>query len=152
MPVYWFVAVIRCFMEATGKRYFVLLATTLTFWILDDLSVWYVAAITVFYLLSPLFLKSLNSSHWKKDFGIYFVIALIAGIFMKPTPQNLFFTRIPSFLLGFLIARRCESKPETSGKEKIILCGMFLGGTILMILCQKGVFFSAGALVCLAVI
>ena len=142
MPVYIFVALIRCFMEHTGKRYFVLLSTTLSFWILDDLSMWFIAGIVLLYLFSPQFLKTLDHSNWKKWYVLFFAAAFLLGALMKLTPQNVFFTRIPSFLLGFLIGKRIYEGQELTKREKGILLICFILGSLLMILCQKGTLSS----------
>ncbi len=146
MPAYVFIALIRCFMEHTGKRYFVLLSSTLSFWILDDLSMWFIAGIVLLYLFSPLFLKTFDSPNWRKWYVLYFILAFLLGVLMKPTPQNVFFTRIPSFLLGFLIGKRIYEKEELKTQEKILLLISFLIGSFLMILCQKGMLDNHGTI------
>ena len=56
---------------------------------------------------------------------------------MRRTPQNLFFVRIPSFLLGFSAAKRVYEKEPVTVRDKAILAAAFLTGTVLMIICQR---------------
>lgn len=136
-PAYILIALIRCFLENTGKRYFVLLITTLSFWILDDLSVWFIAGIVILYLLTPLILKTMEKAG-KSVLVLYIGLAFLVGYLMKGTPQNLFFARIPSFLFGFLAAPLVYHGKEVTKKETIQLWIAFLLGAGIMIAAQKG--------------
>lgn len=137
-PAYIIIVVIRCFMEQTGKRYAVLLAATLTFWLRNDLSMWFISGITILYLLSPLFLSALESKYSRVWFALFFAAAFLLGYLMRATPQNLFFVRIPSFLLGFCTARRIYEKRPVTGRQAVLLAAGFVIGTVLMVICQKG--------------
>ena len=136
-PSYLIVVILRFFLENTGKRYVVLAAMTLSFWILDDLSAWFIAAIMVLYLLSPLILKIMDSKYRRIGMCLLWAAALLAGWLMRWTPQNLFFVRIPSFLLGFSVAKRVYEKEPVTVRDKAILAAAFLTGTVLMIVCQR---------------
>ncbi len=137
-PAYLIIVIIRCFMEQTGKRYAVLLASTLSFWLRNDLSMWFISGITVLYLLSPLLLAALDSRHRRVWFTLFWAASLISGFLMRGTPQNLFFVRTPSFLLGLCTAQRVYEKKPVTAKEGIGMAAGFLLGTVLMILCQSG--------------
>lgn len=137
-PAYLIVLVIRFFLEQTGKRYVVLAATTLSFWLMDDLSAWFIAGITVLYLVSPLVLKVMESKQRTIGMAGFFALALLAGVLMRRTPQNLFFVRIPSFLLGFIIGKLVYEKRAVTNRTEWILAAAFAFGTILMVICQRG--------------
>ncbi len=136
-PSYLIVVILRFFLENTGKRYVVLAAATLSFWILDDLSAWFVAAIMVLYLMSPLILRIMDSKYRKPGMCVLWAAALLAGWLMRRTPQNLFFVRIPSFLLGFSVGKRVYEKQTVTLRDKTVLAAAFLAGTVLMIICQR---------------
>lgn len=138
IPAYLIVVVVRCFMEQTGKRYAVLLAATLSFWLRNDLSMWFIAGIVVLYLLSPLFLRAMDSPQRSLWFGLFFAAAFLMGWLMRRTPQNVFFVRVPSFLLGFSCAERIYEKRNVTNTEGILMSAGFLVGTALMVICQKG--------------
>ena len=140
MPAYLIIVAIRCVMENTGKRYFVLLSTTLSFWILDDLSMWFIAGIVILYILSPLFLKTLESEKRTVWYTCFFLLAFLSGLIMRETPQNLFFVRIPSFLLGFLFAKRIYEKQPLKSYEYGLFFVLFILGITLLVCSHIGIF------------
>lgn len=92
-----------------------------------ELSEWFIAAILVTYLFTPLLFKLLK--YEKKFFVVlfilfYFIIAISRIYFGNYHVYNvivdIWFTRLPSYLLGMLIAKRISEKNNTLLSDKQI--------------------------------
>lgn len=140
LPAYWLIVLLRCIMEQTGIQYFVLLAGTLSFWILDDLSMWFIAGILWLYFLAPFLAETMHQKHWKCWYLGFFLAAFVIGVMGRNIPQNLLFARIPAFLLGFPVGRLVYDKHTCSTKEKLILLFCFAAGSALLLMKHRGVF------------
>ena len=108
--------------------------SVISFYTSGNLTVWFVAAILLLYVLFPLFYKLIN-----KNIVVYFIcIAAITVLVLlpiwnglpKPLPRirEIFLCRIPVFLLGTWMGKSAFEKKSTSTNNKctIVLIGLFL--------------------------
>lgn len=97
--------------------------TTLSFWLDRTLSSWFIAAILVFYIFSPIIFKIINKNAY---YGFFIsLISVVIGVLIFHIQYNLIYLaltlyRLPIFLIGFIWAKTEKSFISTRKTRKII--------------------------------
>ncbi|WP_025691346.1 acyltransferase family protein [Paenibacillus zanthoxyli] len=114
----------------------VLNLTTLSFW-MDSKNKfdWYVPAILVLYLLTPVFMYYFKSKNKYISVAAAILIGLLITIAITPTPLsylNIFTIRIPIFFMGFLIGYWIENGKKANLLHLIVNIVMAILGLIFL--------------------
>ena len=139
LPVWWLFLVIDIILGAIKVAVPLSLpeilanATFISYWIgMENTGNWYVYAIMLFYLISPLFYLILRKSRFAKWAYIVLIAAAFGLSFCFFNHSKLIvFSRLPIFLLGFLFAGRRDSQRMTKRSWIACLC-CCVGGLVLL--------------------
>ena len=109
--------------------------SAVTFFTAGKLPVWFVAVILALYLVFPLFYKFVNASSvaFACSALVFAAITLLPFWRELPAPlpviREIFFTRVPSFMFGILVAERINRKPDSALSAGHIVCAaaVFIG-------------------------
>lgn len=97
--------------------------SVISFFVSKELKVWFVASILFLYLIFPLIYYLVR----KLEVVLYFLILLIIVLLLLPvwTPikliDDVFLTRIPSFMIGVMIGKRIINKTVLITKKRLIV-------------------------------
>ena len=119
IPVFIPIALFECHYYRLTFQESALMVSTLYFWKTGIRTNWYISAIIVLYLLSPIYLRVFEKKE-KIATIISITISLIIRYFFFVTPYTVFFARIPVFLLGFYIGYLSYNNKEIDKKMIII--------------------------------
>lgn len=102
------------------------------YWLqLDDQGNWYVYAIMLFYLCSPVMFAMIHDSRNRLRTGFLMVLFSILMSFSFFDQLSLMaFTRLPSYIMGMVFAAALRDRPF-SGKGKVLALVVFLVGSVL---------------------
>lgn len=102
-----------------------------SFIISGDLTLWFIPAICVLYIISPLIFKIIkwinNEIYTLILILIIYIVAILLQVFSVPY-SNILFLRVPSFLFGMLIGY-CEKESKTVDLkpfQSVLLFGVFI--------------------------
>ncbi|MHA6533600.1 acyltransferase family protein [Paenibacillus sp. BAC0078] len=145
LPTYLPVVLIFCLLYwGIGKMSFtdlILNLTTLSFWLgLESRFDWYVPALLILYLLTPVFMKFFGAKNKYITVAAAGLIGLLLSVVLSGTPFSyllIFTIRIPIFFVGVLVGYFIEKKPEISRLNLIVYFGMLLIGALSLIAAQK---------------
>ena len=113
IPVFIPVALFRCYYLRYDLFQSFLTITALEFWINTGRSVWYISAIIVLYLITPIYLKKFENNERKLTM-LSIVSSFIIGALFFKTGYTVFFCRVPIFFLGFYIGYLAYNQKEVS--------------------------------------
>ena len=135
LPVWWLFLVIDIILGALSVEVQLSVpeilanATFVSYWIgMGNAGNWYVYAIMLFYLISPLLYLVLRKARFARWAFIVLIIAafLLSFCFFNNT-KLIVFARLPIFLLGFLFAGRRDVQRMTKRNWIICLCCCIVG-------------------------
>ena len=127
IPVFIPVALFRCYYLRYDLFQSFLTITALEFWINTGRSVWYISAIIVLYLITPIYLKKFENNERKLTM-LSIVSSFIIGALFFKTGYTVFFCRVPIFFLGFYIGYLAYNQKEISKFNLVIYILMFVVG------------------------
>ena len=130
-PEYLIALLIAAFLWEDGMVPFLLRLCTLKFWVFKELTFWYIALISVLYLIFPVIYRII-----KKSTGSCVVAVLILLLTAFPlnmlgevyTSRIIAFDRIPVFMAGALLAKGSKNKDRLYHKDLLLV------GIIVMLL------------------
>ena len=132
LPKYLLVVAVFCVINALTKETFswsrvFYQYSLITFFTRGKLTEWYIAAILVFYLLTPFFyslLKTSSVAYWAVV-GVIAALTIVISLSNTSkafnTVNEIFITRFPVFMTGVALSQRLN-KPEGILKECTALC------------------------------
>lgn len=135
LPVWWLFLVIDIILGALSVEAPLSLlevltnATFLSYWLnFANAGNWYVYAIMLFYLVSPLFYFALRKARFSRWMYVALIVAAFGLSFCFFThPKLIVFARLPIYLLGFLFAGRRDYQRMTKRNWIICLCCCIAG-------------------------
>jgi len=141
LPVWWLFLVIDIILGLLAVEVSLPLpeilgnAAFISYWLgLEDAGNWYVYAIMLFYLVSPLFYLILRKTRFSKWTYVLLIVAAFGLSFCFFNHSKLIvFSRLPIFLLGFLIAGRRDFQRMTKRSWIICLCCCIAGIVVLYV-------------------
>ncbi len=145
LPTYLPVVLIFCLLYwGMGEMPFtdvLLNLTTLSFWLgRDSRFDWYVPALLVLYLLTPLFMHFFRGQRKLVTVAAASLIGLVVSVVLSGTPfaYLLIFTiRIPIFFVGVWVGYLIDKKQAVSRINGILYLGMLLSGVGMLAASQK---------------
>ncbi|WP_379159730.1 acyltransferase family protein [Paenibacillus sp. sgz5001063] len=115
--------------------------TTLSFWFgLDGRFDWYVPALLVLYLLTPLFMHFFKVHQKVLVVAAASLIGLLLSVVLSGTPLSyllIFTIRIPIFFVGVLVGYLIDKQEVISRRNGMVYLGMLLTGAVLLAASQK---------------
>ena len=106
-----------------------MLLSTLGFWFLQDRNMWFISAILVFYLVSPLYLKHFKDGNEEKLTLMMMGVGVLAFAVFHDKTQMVFAARVPVYFLGFLAGKYAMEQREVKYPwlcYVLIITGFFL--------------------------
>ncbi|MGN7763259.1 acyltransferase family protein [Paenibacillus sp. 22594] len=115
--------------------------TTLSFWLgLDSRFDWYVPALLVLYLLTPLFMHFFKVRNKGVTVTVASLVGVLLSVVLSGTPLSyllIFTIRIPIFFVGVLVGYLIDKHEVISRRNGIVYLGMLLTGAVLLAASQK---------------
>lgn len=145
LPTYLPVVLIFCLLYwLIGEMSFadvILNLTTLSFWIgLDDRFDWYVPALLVLYLLTPLYMHFFTMKNKVLSVVAAALTGLLLSVVFSGTSLSyllIFTIRIPIFFAGPLIGYFIERNQVITRRHGIMYMGMLLSGVLVLVAAQR---------------
>ncbi|QWU14487.1 Peptidoglycan/LPS O-acetylase OafA/YrhL, contains acyltransferase and SGNH-hydrolase domains [Paenibacillus sophorae] len=145
IPTYMIVVFIICLLNwYVGEMSLtdvILNLTTLSFWVNSNkIFDWYVPAIFVLYLLTPVFMYYFKSKNKYISVAAAILIGLLITVAITPTPLsylNIFTIRIPIFFTGFLVGYWIETGKKANFLHLIVYIVMAILGLTFLIVSMK---------------
>lgn len=145
LPTYLPVVLLFCLLYwGIGEMSFtdvLLNLTTLSFWLgMDSRFDWYVSALLVLYLLTPLFMRYFKERNKVITVAAASLIGLLLSVVLSGTSLSyllIFTIRIPIFFIGVLVGYLIEQKRDISRLNVIMYMGVLVSGVLLLAISQQ---------------
>lgn len=97
---------------------------------------WYMSAVWIMYLLTPLFASVIDRiNSWQKFFGCVLLLILISVPFWFSYDYIIIVTRLPIFFIGMFFAKKGKENVAISKKAVIAMLAAAVLGIILLLFC-----------------
>ena len=156
LPVFLPVAIARIIYYKYDFTSGFYLLTTLAFWLVQDRSMWFISAIAVFYLVTPLYLHYFKDGREEKMTLMMFGVGILFFLLFHDITQMVFAARVPVYFMGFLAGKYAMEDREVK-HPWLCVCSIILGFVILRLayhydqyeslLWGKGMFFYPNILI-----
>ncbi|AIQ20119.1 hypothetical protein H70357_27995 [Paenibacillus sp. FSL H7-0357] len=145
LPTYLPVVLLFCLLYwGIGEMSFtevLLNLTTLSFWLgLDSRFDWYVPALLVLYLLTPLFMYFFRGRNKVIAVAVASLLGILLSVVLSGTSLSyllIFTIRIPIFCVGVFVGYLIDQKRAISRLSLIMHLAVFVSGILLLVVSQK---------------
>ena len=120
LPAYLLIGVLRCIYYGDSFSYALFRLSTLSYWLAEDKSVWFIACIIPLYLIAPLYLRYFNNDREEKMTIAAVFLGLVIGFIFRYYPQSGFASRLSVFFLGFLAGKYADEKKQLTRRQAIL--------------------------------